>query len=113
MCASNRAANQTASLRRGAVCPHRNEAFIHTFAGIKGEKAKQPRFMQITSVSVSQRSTLFATCSDGKTIQHLPGAGGNCAIFKCEGPDCRLRGDLLPCGISAYFVFLVRVCFKH
>lgn len=64
--------------------PTSEQGFIHTFGGIKGGKAKQPLFMQITSVSVSQRSTPFATCSEGKTIQHLPGAGGNCATFKCE-----------------------------
>lgn len=51
--------------------------------------------MQISAVSISQRFTLFAACSEGKTIQHLPGAGGNCATFKCEWPDFRVLGDLL------------------
>lgn len=71
--------------------------------------------MQIGVVSISQRSTLFATCSEGKTIQHLPGAGGNCATFKFESPDFRLLGDPLWCTETDSFLYsvLLSLCFLN
>lgn len=69
--------------------------------------------MQIRAVSISQRSTLFATCSEGKTIQHLPGAGGNCATFKFESPDFRLLGDLLWCTERESFLYSVLLSFLN